>query len=589
MAENTKPPVLLVAPEKERSSERFSLLEKALASMAELRICADLPSDLSGIQHVFFFHTSPGNWTNSIRATLALSPEENFPAATNSVSLLRLNQPNLKELVRLLHSHLYPERSIGVAYLTEKGSLILGEKIQSLASLGRLLDQLLTHLQEHTPSLAPRAHDLQQLIIASVSNAFASEQAFGQEYPTVDFQVSLAPDKAVFSTRFRQTKASANLIARSARERSSRAWFLAWQCADALAITSVAAASEVEIKAVLFAQAASEALRENTLLTAEVKQLAPANLLAAPKNYSFGLIGDLTLHRFQRTHNATITRIEQKEESGPDEATRLKIDKLMQEKNSLNELVKLKEDQFRTAAANLSKARAELSAGKNNILKLLKEHENTNELKKKKISELELKVALLGKKLESSASAGQGEKTDNTQANDISKQYEQRIRALESERQKQLEANNLSNRKLTLLEQKISASQRELQTKEKEIADLKALLMKVKTLQPKTEAAEQTPAKEKEREERREEPQLKALAMRIRDMEAKEINYKQEIKKLQFQIENNKKSAEASSGETGGKLKLIEKKLEEAKAKERELLKKIDDLSQALKKVNRAA
>ncbi|WP_214294231.1 hypothetical protein, partial [Escherichia coli] len=46
----------------------------------------------------------------------------------------------VSDLVRLMHCYLFPKRSSGISQLMEKGSLILGEKLYDLASVGLLID-----------------------------------------------------------------------------------------------------------------------------------------------------------------------------------------------------------------------------------------------------------------------------------------------------------------------------------------------------------------------------------------------------------------------------------------------------------------
>jgi hypothetical protein len=224
--------------------------------------------------------------------------------------------------------------------------------------------------------------------------------------------------------------------------------------------------------------------------------------------------------------------------------------------------------------SSLNKARLEISTSKNAIIKLTKE-KNSNSAQQNSNQQKQIIADKVG---------GKSALELSTELTDLKKKF-----AKEFEKEK---SNGLQQqKKIQLLEQKITLQGKELIVKENTINTLKQALdaKKDKESNLATLNKMQDLKQAEVKEQKQDQAQIKTLLIRIKDLESNEIKFKQEIKKLSFQIESSKKSAEVKKDGASDKIRIMEKKLEEAKQKEIELLKKIETLTLSLKKFTRAA
>jgi chromosome segregation ATPase len=152
------------------------------------------------------------------------------------------------------------------------------------------------------------------------------------------------------------------------------------------------------------------------------------------------------------------------------------------------------------------------------------------------------------------------------------------LRSSENEKNQLRENIVIEQKRITMMEQKYSSLFRELSLRDREITELKAAVNKLR----KDHAARQgrdgdSPDGKKD------------LAQHLREVEERETGHKQEIKKLTFKLESQEKSFRVMHHDSSEKLKLLDQKLKEAKTKEVELLKRVEELTHNLKKFMKAA
>ena len=80
------------------------------------------------------------------------------------------------------------------------------------------------------------------------------------------------------------------------------------------------------------------------------------------------------------------------------------------------------------------------------------------------------------------------------------------------------------------------------------------------------------------------EKKIKALNSKVYEQQQKEAELQVQIKKMSMKLEQSEIGRKSGKNEIDGRTKILEKQLEQAKQKEKELLKKIDELGQTLRK-----
>ncbi len=518
---------------------------------------------------------------------------KNLLAIRNSLFLDQLSTP---DLLRVMHLYLLPKRQGGIITLMEKGAVILGEKVQTLEHLGEILDRLVQFFHEQLPSLSNRFHDLRQLTTALFHEAFQRAKEAGQAYPTVDFQVSGSRDKIVFFLRFPLGNLDPITITEKTISAELLPWHLAWKSSDYFLITEHKDLKELEVTSILQATTEYQPHRVPSLLfTTKEHGSRAENLLSVPKNYRFSLVSELAYRRLDANKYTVTSSIKDVEseldaEQQP-EKLKFRIQQMEQERSHLHELIQNREGAFRDIQIRLNKANMEVIQKRNEMLRILKEAETSVHQYKLKMAELEKRAAFASESL--AAAQSKAKEKDNS---DVAiRRLEGTIKTLEREKIELQEKLVQEQKRYHLIEQKFSGLHKDLSDKDKHIADLKSSLHKSEQSQsvgahkPETKtapassgvaaaiAANNHPSPDKE------------MATKLKDTEAREAVLKQEIKKLTFKIEQSEKNVKVIQAEHQEKAKLLERKLEGAKTKEIELLKKIDELTALLKKATKVA
>ena len=563
-------PNLLEEQQEKILSSVCELERKNFTTQAELEeLITNTEENTFYLAHVSLaeeFKSSEKFQSSAEKITLYLKQEESLIYNINSFSnfsFFCIDSASAADLVRILHQHYSRKKSTGVYTLMEKGSLILGEKIQSLQNIGSVLDQVYEYLSKANPNILNQFQNIRQLITAMTGEAIEQCSSLKMSYPTVDFQFSASKEKATFAIRFPKGSLDFNSLEKNILSGNALPWFLAWKSCDFLLIKNIANL-ELEVKGIIFSKNGNTAKINSILLHTTEEKSAGKTLLSAPSSYSFSLINEI------KTKKPIFIK--------PQESAEVDVEK--NKTDSQQEQIKLLSEKIKIITK-------ELSLKKNEVIKTVKDYEAEISQIKKKNSDLENKCDYLAEKIKDASS-------DSMSKGDAHKIAADQ-KASEKEKSALLDKIQKEEKRYSALEQKYATLHKDLQEKDKEIIELKSEILKSKREAQKNEAvvaaataatvaASTTPAAAATAA-----AVDKDTATKIRDLETKESVFKQEIRKLHFKLEASEKNVKALKDENAEKTKLLEKKLEAGKLKEVELLKKIEELGGLLKKVSKAA
>jgi hypothetical protein len=547
------------------------------------------PATLGGnFQHVFLeFALAP--WSQLAKAkvpNLCLVRGEMFPwvgtdmasearEALAQHSCLVVGGIGTSDLVRILHLYLLPKRLAGAAALMEKGAVIVGEKLLTIDSLGRLLDSLNAYLKElGNFELAARLPDLRLVLSSLIFEAHHWAQKATSVYPSVDFQAAASAKKLAINLRFAKNGLNGNDLPRKALNGESLFWQQIWRCSDVLLITDHEAHGELEVMVLINAAEPSLNSYRSLLFRTSNNSARKENYLEAPQSYTFKILSEI------RPKETDVLVIEGKDKNdeldlgGLPEPVLKKLAKLAEHTSFLEEQAKRKDEQIQEFSTKLQATKQDLSAKRSEAIRMLKAREVELEGVKRQLATLTEEAAALKKSLQ--AASAPKEKDNSPALQETIGKLEASLRAAESEKSQLKE--NISNeqKKVTVFEQKYSNLYKDMMGKDKEINDLKSALLKVRKEQTSESAKAAGPAKDD-------------ASKLLKEAETKEAAAKQELKKLNFKIETQEKTIKAIQAEMADKAKLMEKTLQAAKTKEVELLKKVEELTAALKKAAKSA
>lgn len=504
-----------------------------------------------------------------------------------------LNLPT-PDLLRILHFTLLPKRQSGIASLMEKGTIILGEKVQSLDTIGEILDRTTQFFSEQLPETAPLHSSFRLMALSLIQEAFERAQQQDSPYPTVDFQTSATREKIAFTLRIPSANKSLASQIAATSDSSNFSWFTARRHSSAMLLVEYPEFKETEVATLLFAQHQTSAQTRASLLSSTRKSGTPTeNLLSAPKNYKFSLVSELAHKRLDANKYSVTTSIKELEKDMADaqlpEKLKLRIQQIEQDRANLQDLVQSRETQMRENQSELNKFRQDVSQKRNEILRLMKESEGSASKYRHRISDLEKRIEYHVKEITTLKSGARAAATGDAN----SKHLEGIVKTLEHEKTVLTEKVGQEQKRILLLEKKSAGLYRDLGERDKEIQQLKEVVHRAEVAA--STAAREPIAKPDQKKGSVEaameaaKSQSNGAEAKLKDAEAREAALKQEVKKLALKIDTSEKNLKVIQTESAEKAKLLERKLEAAKAKEIELLKKVEELTALLKKATKAA
>lgn len=555
-------------------TELQSLTQEWNHVFLDLRL-VDLPSfSTLALPNVTLVRKEAFSWHTPDSRKLMLSTLKQYPC-------LLLEQLPATDFVRIAHLLMAPKRLAGVVPLMEKGALILGEKVQSLDNIGTLLDKLGLYLERLEGfTLGSRVNDLRQVLSASLHEAMRQAQKVEANYPTVSFQVGASKNKLVVNMRFPRGDLPTEDLALLALDGRNLYWQQMWLCGDLMMVTHHTQYDEIELMFMIGSAGARNLQQFRSFLfrTSE-RSNKKENLLAPPQNYDFHVLSELRLKEQQAVATDLDENLGDIDFGSLPESVVKKIAKLSEECTYYKESAEKRSAVTKSLQETLAHQGKELNKKRNDIIRLMKAAETQNERAHKKISELEKRI----EQLAAVATQGNANKDNGAaallQAN-VTK-LEIALRAAENEKVQLNEKALNEAKKVTVYENKYSALYKELSSKDKEIGELKSNLLKLKK-EKSTKSNDANPSAAAS-------AATEGLAAKLKETEAREAALKQELRKISFKMENHEKNVKAIQSEALEKSKLMEQKLQGAKTKELELMKKIEELSGALKKASKAA
>ena len=597
--------LLLHRPPREEEADAWTRFAKALKTLGQLetREVTELPfAELflasSSYSHVFIDLALAdfSQLASSPIANLTLVKKDSFawnhPRARELMGPALLKHPCLlleemaaADLVRCLHLFLSTKRLTGVTPLLEKGSVIIGEKVQSLDSIGTMMDKLggyLENLEGFTLGL--RIFELRQTLSALVCEAHHRATESGLPYPTVDFQVGASKQKLVVNLRFPRGSLELDEIPAKAVDGEDFRWQQAWMSSDLFLVTHHLQYDELEVMVVLNRSTRSYTAAFRSFLTKRSERSQKKdNLLSAPQNYEFQLLADIRLKQQDQLYTTADLTEDLSIDLGslPTEVVK-RLEKLGEENEFFREQTKKKDGLLREAITKISQANKDISQKRNELLRLVKAKDAQGENLSRKITELEKRLEQSQQSITTQISAAKESSGASPVLQEAIAKLEAGLKAAENEKSQLLEKFAREEKKVAVFEQKYSALYKDLGQKDKELNEVKSMLIKARKEQSAAlaaAAANNSGSGGSSAE----------LAAKLKEADSRESAFKQELRKMAFKIENHDKNVKAIQAESAEKTKLLEQKLQSAKAREVELLRKIEELSVALKKAAKAA
>lgn len=592
--------LLLQKPQGDAGSSAWGRVAKAISSFAELQIVESSEKISSAIEvgdaKLLLLDWSLVDWQNFSPppegvTALVVSDEEIQPThpdaaafrdRINSIPYLAAGDLSATDLARIFHLFFIPKRQPGVVPVIDKGAVIFGEKVQAPELIGSSLDRLATYLgQMESFALKDRIHDVHQTISGLLFAAFHQVKRGSSPYPTVDFQVGVSPKKLAVNMRFSKGGSSLEAIVKLIIEGTDVFWSHAWSIADFCFLTEHGMYNEIEVM-LLFNRpqrppyGSPRSLLHKVLLSSGKRE----NLLTAPQNFSFQSLSDVRLKKVEATSgNAN----EDEVSLGADfnslpESVVEKLRAFKEKTDYLEEQLKTRETEKREVIERLTSTSADFNRKNLELVRLVKSNQLKAEKAEKRASDLEAKLS------HASTPEGSASSTDSAAdgtAGAALGRIGAGLKAMDSEKSQLSEKLALEQKRLAAAEAKLATLSKELTGKEKEISELKAVLIRMRKDQEKSDIngtfAKGLPAG------------APSEGTKLKEAEAREMALKQEIKKLTFKVDNQEKNSKAIQNEAAEKAKLLEGKLQAAKTRELELLKKVEELSAALKKAAKAA
>jgi hypothetical protein len=518
----------------------------------------------------------------------------NNPQAREALLPLLLAHPCLilegisaTDLLRVLHLYLVPKNQSGVCPLMEKGSLILAEKVQSLDSIGLLLDRFSSYFNQVDGfSLKGRINDFRQLLTGLISEAYQRSTEATNIYPTVEFQASAQAKKLAVHFRFPLGKLDPTQLPSITLNGGSMRWQWLWQSCDFLLLTHHKQHMELEVHALFLSESKTGANRFSSFFCRSLEQSGKStSAMIAPKDYQFSVFSEIKVLKGSIANNGSKTsdevQIDGIDLSSVPEEVRNQISKLEHDRGVLKEFAEKKENAYKEASIKLAEVKKEIAQRRAEVSKLIKSQEHSKEVFQRKIAEMEKRIA----NSQSHAMAQASAKNTAAEASagnlqEVVSKMEGSLRALEQEKTNLSERLNQEQKRVAMYEQKYAQLFKDTSLKDKEIQDLKASLLKLRKENNADEKKSGTPGAGQSAD---------GSSAKIKEFEQRETVLKQELRKLQFKLDNHDKNLKAQQQEAAEKAKLMEQKLQGAKTRELELLKKIEELSSALKKAAKAA
>jgi hypothetical protein len=596
------PKILILRKEEAApSDERWARLLKALKAFAEPteEICsAPLgPDEIAAKSAMFtqvFLDLSLVHFATfgeiSVPNLTLVRPDSfawNSPAARSLMlpvlsrhSCLLLEELAPKDLIRLLHLYLLPKRLAGATPLLEKGSVVIGEKVQSVENLGSLLDKLTAFaINIEGFSLASRISDLRQTLGALLTQAFARACESSPTHPTVDFQVGLTHDKIVVNLRFPRGNLDPAAALLQTIDGRDLFWQQIWLCSDQTLITHHTQYDELEIMLVISRPQRAPLMQFRSILTkVSNRSNKKDNLLVGSANFMFRILSNVRLREDEKISLEISQDLNQIDFGSLPETVLKKLSAFAAQSAYQKEQLDSIATQFRDAQLNASQFAKELSQKKNELVRLAKVAATQQENFQGKVAKLETQIEHL-KNTKTQESTASNSSSTNQLKEAVSK-LEGTLRATENEKNQMAERLSNEQKKLALIEQRYSTLYKEIAAKDKEIKDLKVDLIKLRKEGISNAASVAASSKQASTD---------SPIAKIKDLEAREAALKQELRKVAFRLENQEKNLKVIQTEATEKAKLMEQKLQAAKTKELELLKRIEELSNSLKKSARAA
>lgn len=571
---------------KDSKDERWAPFCRSLNYIAQVEIIEIIENfdagQFSGAEAVFFdrhcLKFIKESHTN--KSTMIFFQDELTEIEKVDFPTLNLSNFEEQDLQRILTVYLLPKRFTGVTTLLEKGSMLYGEKIQNANSIGTCLDKLSAHLQRINGfKLSKRILEFRQTLLAPIFLSLENMRTDNITY--AEFQVGANSRKILVNIRVPISEESVENYLEELKGSKNIYWQQIRESADLKIAIFHSQYKEIEL--LLGWYSAEEKGRKSSsfLWKESIKSLKREELSRPVDDYSFQLISDIRIQDESDKIDLQLASESIDILALPEKIVRL-LEKLKIDNTKLSDEIERNKESEKESKRQIIQLQKICSDKENLATSTTKNIEIQAKNYKLKISDLESQIDSLKTQYKINYQQQNELTADKNSKNETTAKLEQSIRSLENEKSQIHEKYLNEQKKFSLLEQKYNNLFKDSMKKDKDILDLRSETLKLKK-----------ESDQKSKEDGNGKNATGAIeaggTTKIKDLELKELKLKQELKKALFKIESQEKGVKAHQQEFADKLKLMEQKLQAAKTKEIDLLKKIEELSVSLKKASKAA
>lgn len=548
-------------------SERLSNSDLVLVDI-RLRAIVNKVSSIKSKINFLFFSTTPVTHQH-------LEGNQELRELVASYKFMDLSVVQGSNIARILQIILNPGKTPGLLGSVSKNSEVVVEKLQEATDICWTLDTIIFYWKTKFEIDPLSIMNFRSSAITLLQEGLYRCEQMNANNPTVCFQCFASKKVLFFSVKFSSAGIAAEAIQDQAIQNPRSNWAILVSKCDSLIITKQKEADEIEIKILINVQEGMDPEKISSIFSCEnnsadnsSKYLYPPEiikpirleqiLLGLPRNHLRALSS-----LFKSSANAT-----KEEKDSVYGRLAIKQTGLL---NQMNERILQEQSRF------------EEKNQRN--MKLL--HQAKIELQETKKSQLQYKNKLKNLERENKNLADSNSSTDDVDYKKKLHESKNKLKIAQAEKNKAEEKLKNIETKVDILEKKITALIEEKNQKEKELNDTKPLLLKLgKELQSaqQTIKAQQASATVPVNAGA-DNSKIKILSEKLIETQKKEQEAQLALKKTTLKLEQVENSLKQMKTQEGGKEKQLERQLEAFKLKEKDLLKKISELQDALKKM----
>ena len=475
------------------------------------------------------------------------------------LELKGMTNPNLaKVLTMIVSAEPYP----GLNSIIDDKTTAHYAKILSSERMGGRIDGLVSELVAVDAEYRKYAYLIRALSFALCAKSGDDDEAAGKKVRAADLQISVSSGRVNFCVSYGTSDKKHEEIIKEIYQEQPQEWIGLCRSIEFLCVTRVKEKKITEVRGWTRAQATNGAgsfiflWHDKYKIDERLKSSLQKNRATPIKN-----LEEKNKIQAEGQEDSSIDSEAQDSDESP-EALNLKLKNniLENERNTLQGLVKKKNQLVSELNKDVNKAHREAIKAKNEAAKELLVLRMSSEKKDKEILELKAKLNREEKKEESK----QGIETQEATRSEKLKDAELTIKKMDFERKAAEEKISELNKKIEIIEETLSKIRKEDSDLKKELAESKSKILKFEKdaemiARTKSEGHVENNGNEDDANK------IKELQKNFSDSRAKEQELEKEVKRLTLKLEGADQSVKGIQSKSEKNLETTEKLLEETK------------------------